>query len=223
MLQEREFTNRATSEYTARMCAKLGFARCAATTSTLAVGVAAAETVGKAMQADEDQQKRSRQHHQQERYQLDNTLAQATRALLRRGSICMHDFFVALRDGMCIQWATIPEQVLRGCSFEECATSLAPKEWAVFQRCYSARLRLRLQARSEMAPAHGGSSVAEDTVLESVRAECSRWLLPVDMGSGVVEEACRSIALEGDWGPFDALMSELAVQSNRHRDRGIVA
>ena len=195
------------------MCAKLGFARCAELTSASASDVVPAETGGTTMHADEELQKR-RWQQQEERYQLDSTLAQATRALLRRGSICMHDFFVALRDRMCIEWATIPEQVLRGCSFEECATSLAAKEWAVFKRCYAARLRLQVR---------GGSSEAEDTLLESVRAECSRWLLPVDMGSGVVEEVCRSISLEGEWGPFDALMRDLAIHSNRHRDHGIVA
>ena len=53
------------------------------------------------------------------------------------------------------------------------------------------------------------------SVIESVRAECSRWLLPIDMGSGVVDAVCKSIVAEGDWRPFDALVAKLDAHSSR--------
>ena len=57
---------------------------------------------------------------------------------------------------------------------------------------------------------------AHRSVVESVRAECSRWLLPVDMGSGVVQAVCDSIIAKGDWRPFDALMGKLDAHSSRY-------
>jgi hypothetical protein len=131
MVQERDFTIRAEKEYIARMCAKLGFAR---RTKAMVVDARATDGSRAAEEDAEQQQQQQQQQQQDDRCELDHALVRACRALLRRGSICMHDFFSALRDGVCVEWATVPEQILRGCSFEECARSLATKEWEVSSR-----------------------------------------------------------------------------------------
>lgn len=123
LVQDREFTIEAEKEYTARMCAKLGFARRVAT-DVVDTGAPDSDRV-KERHAEEQQQQ---QHN---RCELDDALTRACRALLWRGSICMHDFFSALHDNLCEEWATEPQQIFQGCSFEECARSLAPKEWEV--------------------------------------------------------------------------------------------
>ncbi len=105
----------------------------------------------------------------------------------------------------------------------------------VFQRCYAARLRLEASLVAQVPTRVGADHTAghdvattagtlEETclgmhghgsVIELVRAECSRWLLPVDMGSGVVDAVCNSIVAEGDWRPFDALVGKLDAHSAR--------
>eukprot|EP01043_Picozoa_sp_COSAG02_P056621 COSAG02_NODE_6739_length_3392_cov_4.852111_4_plen_226_part_00 len=217
------------------MCAKLGFAR----------AVSEAECAKKRVQQEWEQelepqpQPQPQQQHtaEEERQQQDYALARSTRALLRRGSICMHEFFSAVCNSLCAKWAEVPSEVLHGSSFEQCATSLAPKEWAEFQRRFAARLRLEAVrtapstsaiASSTSRPVSGdGEVLAEqedrhlevsDDLIESIRAECSRSFLPVDMGSGVVDGAWRSIATQGDWRPFDALVGALAEHSSRHHN-----
>lgn len=241
-------------EYSTRICAKLGFTRHV----KLTVAVAPNATVAEENRAQEGREteyaKMKYEQHQlqlqrmveEERQQQDYALARSTRALLRRGSICMHEFFSAVCSGMCAKWAEEPGEVLRGSSFEQCGISLAPKEWIEFQRRFAARLRLEavLTTPSTAAiaictsqvggdvPAEQGRYVdasgksyrpeVNDDLIESVRAECARLLLPVDMGSGVMDEVWRSIELEGDWRPFDALVRALADHSSRRHDHAFV-
>ena len=219
LMQEYEFTQRAESEYTAKLCAKLGFTRSAESSGPTKV-VASAKTVT----VESTRQQQWQPQQEKERQQLDGMLARATRQLLWRGSICLHDFFSAVRDGACVDWVDTPGQVLRGCNFEACARSLAPKEWEAFQRCYAARLQLAISQTpgqsfekdancSASDEGRHRCSQVEDSVIASVRAECSRWLLPVDLGSGVVETTCRNILEQGVWQPFDDLISALQTHS----------
>ena len=60
-----------------------------------------------------------------------------------------------------------------------------------FQEAYSIRLR------RELGGLRNGRATAADMVA-AIRRECLRRLLPVDMGSGVVEEVWRKIDSEGD-------------------------
>lgn len=212
--QECEYMRHVEREYAARLCAKLGFTRARREVEYASTRVQQQDTA------------------EDERQQQDYALARSTRALLRRGSICMHEFFSAVCTGVCAKWAEVPGEVLRGSSFEQCATSLASKEWMEFQRRFAARLRLEavLTAPSTSAISSSTCSVSDgevlaeqdrynvdinDELIESVRAESSRSLLPVDMGSGVVDEVWRSIEAEGDWRPFDALVRALADHSSR--------
>jgi hypothetical protein len=98
-----------------------------------------------------------------------------------------------------------PEQVLRGSSFAESASSLAPREWAAFQRGYAARLQRAVLTAvgPDAADAADATDAATDAAdagapedeavssrvaavegaIETVRAECARWLLPVDIAA----------------------------------------
>ena len=104
-------------------------------------------------------------------------------------------------------------QVLSDCELEEVAAGLALREWEAFQAAYSKRLRRELG----WSPRNGQQETAAGAIA-AVRRECLCRLLPVDMGSGVVEEVWRKIKTDGDWGPFDGLVE--ALQAHEASRRG---
>ena len=120
-------------------------------------------------------------------------LVKAARAVLQQASIGLHEFFSELAVGLSKHEEAA---VASNTNFADTAQALAPRAWQRFEALYADAHRAQLS-----------STQGEQEAMALVRVRAS--VVPVDMGSGVVEHVCQAVEAGDDWTPFRSLIRDL--------------